>query len=247
MITFGLIGYPLSHSWSQDYFSEKFRRENVSGKEYRLLPIESIDDFPALIKQNPSLVGLNVTIPYKEKVIPFIDSIDDTVSEIGALNTIKISRNKEEVFLKGYNTDAEGFLLSADFSNHSKALILGTGGAAKAVNYALKKLNISALFVSRNPTNSNTIGYKDLSPQLLNENTLIVNATPIGMYPETGHFPPIPYQFITKKHFLYDLVYNPPMTQFLQKGLEKGVKIENGLRMFQLQAELSYQIWTSEM
>ena len=245
MITYGLIGFPLTHSWSVKYFSEKFRDENIYGKKYCLFPVKSIDEFPALIDQNIDLAGLNVTIPYKGKVIQFLDEIDDTAKEIGAVNTIQIFRKNGKVILKGFNTDAEAFRVSANFTGHSKALVLGTGGAAKAVRHALNGLGIQSLFVSRNAKYPGTIGYSELSPGLIYEYTLIINATPLGMYPEIDSFPPIPYQYLSNRHFLYDLVYNPELTRFLQNGKGKKAKIQNGLKMLQIQADKSYEIWNS--
>ena len=245
MITFGLIGFPLSHSWSATYFSEKFRKENISGKKYCLFPINSIEKFPDLINQNRDLVGLNVTIPYKEKIIGYLDELDDTAKEIGAVNTILILRKRGKIHLKGFNTDAEGFLKSADFSTHLNALVLGSGGAAKAVRYTLKRLGIPSLIVSRSPYYPEVIAYSDLDNYRIRENTLIINSTPIGMVPSIDSFPPIPYQYLTDRHFLYDLVYNPELTQFLRKGREYGAKIQNGLKMLQIQAELAFNIWNS--
>ena len=243
MIVYGLIGNPLTHSLSASYFSSKFRQENISGRIYKLFPLSSIDEFPGLIRREKELAGLNVTIPYKKKIIGFLDEMDPSAEEIGAVNTILISRDGERIKLKGYNTDADGFRLSADFTGHAHALILGTGGAARAVQYALKELGIQCLSVSRNPIPHESIGFSDLNFDHIHDHTLIINATPLGIYPEISSFPPIPYQFLTKRNFLYDLVYNPEMTIFLKKGLERGTCIQNGKKMLQLQAEKSYEIW----
>ena len=243
MITYGLIGFPLTHSLSEKYFSEKFRKETISGKEYRLFPLISLEQLSILVGQNTGIEGLNITIPYKEKIIPYLDAIEDTARKTGAVNTIKIYRKNGRTTLKGFNTDAEAFRVSADFSGHSKALILGTGGGAKAVKYALDQLGIQSLFVSRNPGYPGTIGYSDLNKKSISEHTLIINSTPLGMYPEIQGFPPIPYHFLTRNHFLYDLVYNPGLTMFLKKGEEMGTTIQNGLKMLHLQAEKSYMIW----
>jgi shikimate dehydrogenase len=245
VITYGLIGFPLSHSWSVDYFTKKFETEQKKERQYCLFPLNSLADFHDLLQQYPDLSGLNVTIPYKEKIIDFLDELEDTAKEIGAVNTIQILNKGKKIHLKGYNTDAEGFLKSADFSDHSNALILGSGGAAKAVRYALKKLGIQSLIVSRSPFYPEVISYSDLDRYMIHENRLIINATPAGMTPDIDSFPPIPYHYLTARHFLYDLVYNPALTQFLQKGREYGAKTQNGLRMLQLQAELSFAIWNS--
>jgi shikimate dehydrogenase len=188
---------------------------------------------------------LNVTIPYKEKIIHYLDELDGTAKEIGAVNTIKIFRKNRIIFLKGYNTDSEAFRISADFRGYSKAIILGTGGSAKAVKFALNKLGIQSLFVSRHKRNSETIVYTGLTREMLSKYTLIINATPVGMYPETGASPDIPYHFLTQFHFLYDLIYNPEMTLFLQFGKERNAGIQNGLKMLQIQAEKSYEIWNT--
>lgn len=243
MIIYGLIGNPLTHSWSAKYFSSKFKREKLSDKIYKLFPLSSIDEFPGLIKHEKELAGLNVTIPFKQKIIGFLDETDPVAQAIGAVNTIKISRQGDRIILKGFNTDAHGFQLSADFSGHSKALILGTGGAAKAVAFALTQLGIESLFVSRTKKNTQILIYPEISGEVMFNHTLIINATPAGMYPDTNAFPFIPYEFLTEKHFLYDLVYNPGQTRFLQKGLEYGAKIQNGISMLKIQAELSFKIW----
>jgi len=243
VIVYGLIGNPLTHSWSASYFSSKFRQENISGRIYKLFPISSLDEFPGLIVREKELTGLNVTIPFKQKITGFLEELDPSAEEIGAVNTILISRKGEQIKLKGYNTDADGFRLSADFTGHANALILGTGGAAQAVKFALKELGIQCLSVSRNPGTRETICFSDLKNEHIHDHTLIINATPLGMYPEISSFPPIPYQYLTERNFLYDLVYNPEMTIFLKKGLEYGTSIQNGEKMLQLQAEQSYQIW----
>jgi shikimate dehydrogenase len=243
MIIYGLIGYPLSHSRSGLWFAEKLRKEGKSGYSYLDFPLSSLNEFPVLLCGHPGLKGLNVTIPYKVQIIPWLEELDPKAEMIGAVNTILIRRERGIIHLKGFNTDADGFLRSADFSRHSKALILGTGGAAKAVAYALTELGISYLFVSRIKKSSNSITYQELSEGLLSGYTLIVNATPLGMFPSEDTFPPIQYHFLSEKHFLYDLVYNPEMTLFLKKGSHAGTRIQNGSRMLEIQAELSYRIW----
>ncbi|MCX6249928.1 MAG: shikimate dehydrogenase [Bacteroidetes bacterium] len=244
MITYGLIGYPLSHSFSEAFFTEKFELNRITGNQYRLFPMADLKDLPLLLRQNPGLRGLNVTLPYKEQILGFLDDIDEETKKIGAVNTIRIDRHGDHYFMKGYNTDYPAFLQSADFSKHTSALILGNGGAAKAVAHALRNLKISYLIVSRTPVNESTISYKDLTEQLIRQHTLIINATPAGMFPATDQFPLIPYSFLTPAHFLYDLVYHPIRSQFLIKGFASGTKIQNGLLMFLYQAELSYKIWT---
>lgn len=245
MIEYGLIGYPLSHSWSGEWFAEKFRLEGNKDRTYRLFPIQDLEEFTGIIRGNPDLRGLNVTIPYKESIIPFLDELDKSASEVGAVNTIVIIKQGNKSFLKGYNTDIDGFRLSADFQRHSNALILGTGGASKAVSYALGCLGIRYLLVSRHPEKQNEIDYSVLSRDIIQENTLIINTTPLGMHPDIHTCPKIPYQYLTSEHFLYDLVYNPAETLFLKKGKERGAKVRNGLKMLYIQAEKSYEIWNN--
>ena len=247
MKTYGLIGYPLSHSFSAGYFKKKFEKENITDSEYKNFEIPSIDLLPEIIKNNPDLIGLNVTIPYKEQVIPFLDELDEAAKEIGAVNTIKIFRNGDKIILKGYNTDVYGFketLKPLLKNNHQRALILGTGGAAKAVEYVLKNIGLSVLYISRKPENDNERGYNELNEIAIKNFPVIVNSSPIGMYPNVDACPDIPYEFITSNNLLYDLIYNPAETLFLKKGKEKGALIQNGLPMLELQAEKAYEIWT---
>jgi shikimate dehydrogenase len=246
MKQFGLIGYPLAHSFSAQYFSEKFFRENIHDCRYELFPIQNISEIKFLIENNISLKGLNITIPYKESIIPFLTSLDNTAKEIGAVNTIRIIDNKNFI-LHGYNTDAYGFeesikpLLKKD---HQKALILGTGGASRAVAYVLKKLGIEFLFISRNKNGTNSIlQYNELNREIILTHQLIINTTPLGMFPNINEMPDIPYDFITKDHLLFDLVYNPSETLFMKKGIKKNAVVANGLQMLYLQAERSWQIW----
>ena len=247
MVTYGLIGFPLTHSWSADYFTHKFSREKITGRDYKLFPLPTIEEFPDLISREKNLAGLNVTIPYKQKIIACLDELDPVAAEIGAVNTILVSRTGSRIKLKGYNTDADGFRLSADFTDHRKSLILGTGGAAKAVAYVLRNIGIEFLFVSRSLRNPEIIGYPEINSDILNSHSLIVNTTPLGMFPDINDLAPIPYEFLTPNHFLYDLVYNPETTRFLQRGIAKGAKIQNGLKMLQIQAELSLNIWESSL
>jgi shikimate dehydrogenase len=249
MRLFGLIGYPLSHSFSMKYFSDKFRNENIQNCEYLNFPIETIKKLPSLISQNEDLIGLNVTIPYKEKVIEYLDKIDETARKIGAVNTVKINRLKDMTILTGYNTDAYGFYSSIVCrleKVHKKALILGTGGASKAIAHVFNQLGIDYIFVSRNPRKDNHISYNDLTEDLINNFKIIVNTSPLGTYPDIDKCPDIPYEYISGDHLLYDLIYNPEMSKFLEKGSEKGAKVINGLQMLHLQAEKAWEIWNSE-
>ena len=245
MRKFGLIGYPLSHSFSQKYFADKFSRENIQEVLYENFPIAEIQKITELVNQEPELKGLNVTIPYKEQVIPFLHSKNDVVDKIGACNCIRIQDGK----LYGYNTDVVGFEISLKKKwkpLHNRALVLGTGGAAKAVAYVLEKMAIPYQFVSRKKEGRNTISYQDVSADIVQASLLIINTTPLGMYPNVDAYPIIPYQALTADHYLYDLVYNPAKTIFLQKGEERGAIIENGAEMLVLQAEESWRIWNSD-
>ena len=248
MIQFGLIGYPLTHSFSKSFFSEKFRRENIDAG-YENFEIEKISLLPDIIKNNQKLAGLNVTIPYKEQVIAFLDELDDDAAKIGAVNTIKIYRHDNKYSLKGYNTDIRGFENSLKpllKSYHKKALILGTGGASKAIKYVLKKLKIKYISASIEELKDKEIHYEDIDEKMINQRLLIINATPLGTYPKTDSFPPIPYEFISKKHLLFDLVYNPGVTRFMEKGKSKGAVVKNGYEMLVLQALKSYEIWNKK-
>jgi len=243
MKQFGLIGYPLSHSFSKEYFSEKFNKEQLTDCEYNLYPLKHIQAFEELCQQQSDLVGLNVTLPYKEQVIAYLDLLDEEASAIGAVNTIKFVNGKKI----GYNSDCFGFeqsLFPLLQSNHTAALILGTGGASKAILYVLKRLGISWKFVSRSKT-STSIGYEELNAAVMQQFTLIINTTPMGMYPDINTLPPIPFNYVNERHLLYDLVYNPEETLFLKKGKKQGAQTKNGLEMLFLQAERSWQIWNS--
>lgn len=243
MRRFGLIGYPLGHSFSKKYFTDKFEREGITGNAYELYPLEHIGQLENLLGSNPDLAGLNVTIPYKEQVIAFLDSMSPVVEEIGACNCIRI----EDGRLKGHNTDVIGFsrsLLPKLKPYHKQALILGTGGSAKAVAYTLKDLGIPFLQVSRTP-NEGMIGYEEIDQSMLESHTLLINTTPVGMHPDVMKAPAIPYEFIGADHYLFDLVYNPEMTRFLQEGALRGAAVENGSDMLVIQAEASWEIWNS--
>jgi shikimate dehydrogenase len=248
MKQFGLIGYPLGHSFSKGYFAEKFQKENITDCTYDNYPIENIGLFKDVIVKNNNIVGLNVTIPYKEQVIPFLNEIDIEAKEIGAVNTVKVKRNGNSVILKGFNTDVYGFETSLKpmlGEQHKKALILGTGGASKAIKFILKKLGIIYVSASIEELKANEIRYSDITPALIAEHLLIINATPLGTFPKVDTCPDIPYEAITSQHVLFDLVYNPDVTLFLKKGNDKGAKTKNGLQMLHLQAERAWQIWNS--
>jgi shikimate dehydrogenase len=241
MRLFGLIGYPLSHSFSKKYFIEKFEKEEITECSYELFPIKTIDELPVLLKKHPELEGLNITIPYKKQVLPFLHS-SHIPAELDACNCINIIEGK----LVGYNTDVTGFEKSIKpllKSYHKKALILGNGGATAAVVFALQKLRIEAAIVSRKIHNGSAFTYKDIDKKVIEGNTVIINTTPLGMYPNVSEYPDIPYRFITDQHLLYDLTYNPVKTLFLEKGEERGAMIKNGEEMLILQAEESWRIW----
>jgi len=241
--SFGLIGFPLSHSFSKRYFAEKFLRENITQNSYELYPLSAISELPQLLQENPLLEGLNVTIPYKEQVLSYLDELSPVVQETGACNCIRIT----DGILKGYNTDVLGFeqTLSRKLSpHHKKALVLGTGGAAKAVHYVLKQKSISFIQVGRQKR-EDVIDYESLTPEIMAEHTLIINTTPLGMYPDVDVAPAIPYDSLGEDHYLYDLVYNPAKTLFLKRGEEKGAVTENGADMLVIQAEASWDIWNS--
>jgi shikimate dehydrogenase len=244
----GLIGYPLSHSFSKKYFSQKFENEGLTADwQYELFPIETINAFPELLKSHPELVGLNVTIPFKEDVMQYITELHPTAKEVGAVNCIKFEGEK----LIGFNTDYYGFqksllgLLSNEHNKRQlKALILGTGGAAKAVAYALKNLNIPYQYVSRSASDSG-LTYDEVTEGILSNHHLIINTSPLGMSPHTEGCPSIPYKYLGNQHFLYDLVYNPEVTTFLNKGIQQGAKTKSGLDMLYFQAEKGWNIWNS--
>jgi shikimate dehydrogenase len=248
MKKYGLIGYPLGHSFSKKYFTGKFQKEKIKDCIYLNFPIESITKLPALISENKDLKGLNVTIPYKKEVIRYLDEIDNTAEAIGAVNTIRITRQNTSCNLKGYNTDAHGFQHSlAPFIRkyHKKALVLGTGGSSLAVTYVLDQLNIQYTYVSRNPRMQTHISYRDITGELMKECKIIINTTPLGMYPDVNKCADIPYNLLTPEHLLYDLVYNPEISKFLEKGGKQGSRVINGLSMLHLQAEKSWEIWNT--
>ncbi|WP_432708800.1 shikimate dehydrogenase family protein [Pedobacter sp.] len=244
--TFGLIGYPLSHSFSKKFFTEKFDKEGIADCQYELFPLTDISMLTQLLT-NKGLTGLNVTIPYKVAVIPFLNEMDDAARHIGAVNCISINHDKNTPYLKGYNTDAYGFeeslkpLLS---QYHRQALIFGNGGAAKAVKYVLDKLGIPYLTVVRSAAEG-CITYEEVTADLLQEYQVLINTTPLGMSPSLDTCPAIPYEALTDRHLAYDLVYNPAETLFLRMAKDRCAKTKNGLEMLELQAERSWTIWNS--
>ena len=242
MSRFGLIGKHIDYSFSRSYFSEKFSREGLS-HSYENFDMESLDGFQDFIKENRDLKGLNVTIPYKEAIIPYLGQISRVANEIGAVNTIRFLPSGE---LKGYNTDAFGFrdsLVPWLKPHHKKALILGTGGASKAIEYVLKILEIDYLFVSRSNENKTSLLYEDLNSEIIKEHQIIINSTPLGTFPEVDKAPDIPFHLLSEAHLLYDLVYNPDITRFMSEGKQRGATVVNGLSMLKLQAERSWSIW----
>ncbi len=247
MKLYGLIGYPLSHSFSPGYFKNKFERESIDAV-YKAFTLEDVSKFPELIQAHPDLCGLNVTIPYKEQIIPYLDDIQGDAEKIRAVNTIAFDRSGNSLRLIGFNTDAQGFEQSIKpylKNHHNRALILGTGGSSKTVSYILDRLKIQHLFVTRRKKDDpRIIQYSDLDSHIIKEHTFIINTTPVGMHPDISQKPDIPYEGITFRHFLFDLVYNPSVTSFLKEGKRKGAVVENGLNMLRLQAEASWHVWS---
>lgn len=247
MDKYGLIGYPLGHSFSKNYFNEKFENEKINAK-YINFEIPTIDSLPEILASNPELKGLNVTIPYKEKVMSFLDSISPEARAIGAVNVIRVEHKGNAAILKGYNSDVIGFTKSIEpllERIHKKALILGTGGASKAVSYGLKSLGLETVFVSRYER-PGTIQYDKITPDVIKEYNVIVNCTPCGMYPHIDECPMLPYEAIDNKNILYDLIYNPDQTLFMKKGEQKGATVKNGLEMLLLQAFANWEFWNNK-
>jgi shikimate dehydrogenase len=246
MRQFGLIGRTLSHSFSQTYFTQKFYSLGLAGHQYDLFELATIAELPGLLAAHPALVGLNVTVPYKEVVIPYLDELASAAGRVGAVNVIERTRDGR---LVGHNTDYIGFRESLrtflPAGSAIRALILGNGGAAKAVEVALRDLGIPHWFVTRDPLGPG-LTYDDLTPELVAEHTLIVNATPVGTFPRTDECPRLPYNALTEHHYLYDLVYNPTETLFLAKGKDAGAQVKNGFEMLCLQAEAAWQIWHAQ-
>ena len=249
MKTFGLIGYPLGHSFSKKFFTEKFEKEGLSDCQYLNFEIDSIARFPSIFDQHENIAGLNCTIPYKQQIMQFLHEIDDEAKAVGAVNTIKISYSPDGMRAKGYNTDVIGFerSLAPMLSGvHKKALILGTGGASKAVKYVLAKLGIEYVSASiEDELFENEIRYSDIDEKMISERLLIINATPLGTYPKVDACPDIPYQALSSQHVLFDLVYNPELTLFMKKGEEMGAQCKNGLEMLHGQALAAWEIWNS--
>lgn len=240
----GLIGHPVSHSFSKKYFAQKFAKENIKGYDYQLFDLPSAEELPQLIETHPNLMGLNVTIPHKQTILPFLNEIDTNAQAIGAVNVIKI----EGGLLKGYNSDYYGFktsLLNQIKQERPKALVLGTGGASKAVKIALEHLGISYQLVSRTAKSEDVLRYAQLTEKAITEHHLLINTTPLGTSPNTEACPAIPYHALTTQHYLHDLVYNPAETLFMKKGKARGASVKNGLEMLELQAEKSWEIWNS--
>lgn len=241
---FGLIGFPLSHSFSQNYFNQKFKSEGINAR-YLNFELPDIGDLMEVVAEYPNLCGLNVTIPYKEQVIPYLDSMDDNAKKIGAVNVIKFIHENGNLKFKGYNSDIIGFtgsihpLLTPD---HQKALVLGTGGAAKAVYQGLVNLGLETTYVSRK-AGKGKLTYAELTPEIMESHTVIVNTTPLGMYPHVDECPDIPYELLTPRHLCYDVIYNPEVTLFMKKAAEHGAETKNGLEMLLLQAFAAWKIW----
>lgn len=244
MDKYGLIGYPLGHSFSISYFNQKFADEGIDAV-YENFEIASIDLLPEVLDMNPNLKGLNVTIPYKQKVMQFLDNISPEARAIGAVNVIKVKHEGKNTKLIGYNSDVIGFTKSIEpmlERFHKKALILGTGGASKAIDYGLKSLGLETVFVSRYER-PNTIQYEKITPEVIQEYNVIVNCTPLGMYPHTDECPLLPYEAMDNRTILYDLIYNPDETLFMKRGAAKGANVKNGLEMLLLQAFASWEFW----
>ena len=244
MDKYGLIGYPLGHSFWKSYFNEKFENEGINA-EYINFEIPTLDSLPEILASNPELKGLNVTIPYKEKVISYLDSISPEARAIGAVNVIRVDHKGNDTYLKGFNSDVIGFTKSIEpllERFHKKALILGTGGASKAINFGLKSLGLETVFVSRFER-PGTIQYSQITPDIIQEYNVIVNCTPCGMYPHIDECPQLPYEAMTSKNILYDLLYNPDETLFMKKGAQHGATVKNGLEMLLLQAFASWEFW----
>jgi len=263
MKLYGLIGYPLTHSFSKKYFADKFSREEIKDHHYELFPLEHIADLPALLKDHPQLCGLNVTVPHKKNVMHYLDWVSHDAREVGAVNCIHIHQESPVLAafsgevgieghnfrLEGYNTDIYGFETSLKpllNHHHKKALILGDGGAACAVKYVLGEYGIEYQIVTRRPSEKSIL-FSELTIEMVEQHKLIINTTPLGTYPNINECPPIPYEGITDDHLLYDLIYNPEQTAFLTKGLERGAAIKNGYQMLELQADRSWEIWDSKI
>ena len=245
MDKYGLIGFPLGHSFSISYFNEKFENEHINA-QYINFEIPSIDGLTEILDRNPELRGLNVTIPYKEQVMKYLDAISPEAEAIGAVNVIRVTHKGDKVYLKGFNSDVIGFTRSIEpllEPAQKKALILGTGGASKAIHYGLKSLNMQTIFVSRTRHGDGFITYEEVTPELVKEYNVIINCTPVGMYPHADECPKLPYEAMDTHTLLYDLIYNPDETLFLKRGREQGATVKNGLEILLLQAFASWDFW----
>lgn len=246
MNIYGLIGYPLSHSFSRKYFLKKFEKENIPNSDFQLFELENLSGFRDFLYAQENLKGLSVTIPYKKLVLNFLDEVDPVAENIGAVNCIKVKRENNKLLLKGFNTDAYGFEKSVKpllKPYHKKAMILGTGGASQAVAYVLDKLGIEYLFISRNPSDCKHVRYEILNQQMISDFKLIINTTPLGMFPNIESKPSLPYEDLTPDHLLFDLTYNPEITAFMKGGLNSGAEVKNGYEMLTMQAEKAWAIW----
>lgn len=247
MTKYGLIGYPLGHSFSKNYFNEKFINEGIDA-EYINFEIPSIENLPEIIALNPELAGLNVTIPYKQRVMTYLDYISPEAREIGAVNVIRIIHKNGKIQLRGYNSDVIGFVKSVEpmlDKHHKKGLILGTGGASKAIAFGLKNLGLEYIFVSRFDR-PGTVKYENITPEIVQEYNVIVNCTPCGMFPNIDTYPNLPYEAMSNKNLLYDLIYNPDETLFMHKGIQMGAIVKNGIEMLLLQAFASWEFWNGK-
>ncbi len=245
MRKFGLIGFPLGHSFSKEYFTEKFARENITDSCYENYPIGSIGKICRIISDNPELCGLNVTIPYKTAILRYVDQMDQAVTEVGAANVLKIRKINTKIRITAFNSDITGIKDSLSHyvtANTKKALILGTGGSCRAVAYTLRKMGIEIIKVSRSRS-SDALSYNEITPGIIRDTDIIINTTPLGMYPDISSSPAINYDLLNEKHILFDLVYNPELTTFLKMGQERGCRIINGLKMLYSQADKSWEIW----
>lgn len=247
MRKYGLIGFPLSHSFSKRFFTGFFENETIDAA-YLNFEISDISRILDVLEENPDLAGFNVTIPYKQAIIPFLDTCDSKAAAIHAVNTVKIDRSGGKIKLTGFNTDLTGFrdsIVPLLKDHHTRAMVLGTGGASKAVNAVLSELSIPVLSISREQKEGNSASYKMVNRQIMEEHTIIINTTPLGTYPNTEGCPELPYHYLTNKHLLFDLVYNPPVTTFLQKGIDSGAEVKNGQEMLELQAMAAWKIWNN--
>ncbi|RUA32518.1 MAG: shikimate dehydrogenase [Bacteroidetes bacterium] len=244
MKQYGLIGKTLTHSFSEKYFTEKFKKEGINDATYQLFELDDISKIKEFVADKPDLRGFNITIPYKESIIPYLDEMTEVVEEIGACNCVKIEDGK----LIGYNTDVDGFMptfLAVMEMHHDSAIVLGNGGAAKAVIYSLEQWSLDPLVVARNPKNENELPWNELTEEMVNQHKIIINTTPVGMYPKVNEYPDIPYEGIDRFHLVYDLIYNPEKTIFLEKAEKQDAVIKNGLEMLEQQADTAWIIWNS--